>query len=276
MSLKLTMAVGLAVVALSLPQTKSAPASVPTLTAEQIVARNAEARGGLPAWRAVRTLSLSGKMEAGGNDQPGLRSPKIPAGKGQTVSLRPSQQIQLPFRLEMERGGKSRLELDFRGQTAVQVYDGAQGWKLRPYLNRHDVEPYTADEMSAVASQSDLDGPLVDYAAKGTKIELDGVEKVEGNECYRLRITLKNGHTQRVWINAQTFLEAKIDGAPRRLDGKFHNVEVYYRDYRKVDGLTMPYLTESKTEDVKQTERIIVDKIVVNPPLAADQFAKPK
>jgi len=276
MSLKLTMAVGLAVVALSLPQTKSAPASVPTLTAEQIVARNAEARGGLPAWRAVRTLSLSGKMEAGGNDQPGLRSPKIPAGKGQTVSLRPSQQIQLPFRLEMERGGKSRLELDFRGQTAVQVYDGTQGWKLRPYLNRHDVEPYTADEMSAVASQSDLDGPLVDYAAKGTKIELDGVEKVEGNECYRLRITLKNGHTQRVWINAQTFLEAKIDGAPRRLDGKFHNVEVYYRDYRKVDGLTMPYLTESKTEDVKQTERIIVDKIVVNPPLAADQFAKPK
>jgi len=276
MSLKLTMAVGLAVVALSLPQTKSAPASVPTLTAEQIVARNAEARGGLPAWRAVRTLSLSGKMEAGGNDQPGLRSPKIPAGKGQTVSLRPSQQIQLPFRLEMERGGKSRLELDFRGQTAVQVYDGAQGWKLRPYLNRHDVEPYTADEMSAVASQSDLDGPLVDYAAKGTKIELDGVEKVEGNECYRLRITLKNGHTQRVWINAQTFLEAKIDGAPRRLDGKFHNVEVYYRDYRKIDGLTMPYLTESKTEDVKQTERIIVDKIVVNPPLAADQFAKPK
>jgi len=276
MSLKLTMAVGLAVVALSLPQTKSAPASVPTLTAEQIVARNAEARGGLPAWRAVRTLSLSGKMEAGGNDQPGLRSPKIPAGKGQTVSLRPSQQIQLPFRLEMERGGKSRLELDFRGQTAVQVYDGAQGWKLRPYLNRHDVEPYTADEMSAVASQSDLDGPLVDYAAKGTKIELDGVEKVEGNECYRLRITLKNGHTQRVWINAQTFLEAKIDGAPRRLDGKFHNVEVYYRDYRKIDGLTMPFLTESKTEDVKQTERIIVDKIVVNPPLAADQFAKPK
>jgi len=276
MSLKLTMAVGLAVVALSLPQTKSAPASVPTLTAEQIVARNAEARGGLPAWRAVRTLSLSGKMEAGGNDQPGLRSPKIPAGKGQTVSLRPSQQIQLPFRLEMERGGKSRLELDFRGQTAVQVYDGAQGWKLRPYLNRHDVEPYTADEMSAVASQSDLDGPLVDYAAKGTKIELDGVEKVEGNECYRLQLTLKNGHTQRVWINAQTFLEAKIDGAPRRLDGKFHNVEVYYRDYRKVDGLTMPYLTESKTEDVKQTERIIVDKIVVNPPLAADQFAKPK
>ena len=276
MSLKLTIAVGLAVVALSLPQTKSAPASVPTLTAEQIVAKNAEARGGLPAWRAVRTLSLSGKMEAGGNDQQGLRSPKIPSGKGQAVSLRPSQQIQLPFRLEMERGGKSRLELDFRGQTAVQVYDGTQGWKLRPYLNRHDIEPYTADEMKAVATQSDLDGPLVDYAAKGTRIELESVEKVEGNDCYRLKLALKNGQDQRVWINAQTFLEAKIDGAPRRLDGKFHNVAIYYRDYRKVDGLTMPYLTESKVEDVKQTERIIVDKILVNPSLAANQFAKPK
>jgi hypothetical protein len=277
MSFRMTVAVSLAALVLALPQTKNAPASVPTLTAEQIIAKNVEARGGAQAWRAVQTLSFSGKLDAGGNQQPGMRSPKMKTELGdQPVNQRPAEQVQLPFRLELARGGKSRLEIDFNGQTAVQVYDGTQGWKLRPYLNRHEVEPYTADEMKGVALQSDLDGPLVDYTAKGTKVELDGVEQVEGNECYRLKLTLKNGQTERMWINAQTFLETKIDGAPRRLDGKYHNVEVYYRDYRKVDGLTMPFLTESKVQGVKQTEKIAIEKITVNPKLSPDQFAKPK
>jgi hypothetical protein len=142
-------------------------------------------------------------MDAG-NTQPGMQSPKVAAGKGQAIPpQRPTEQAQLPFRLELQRGGKSRLEIDFRGQAAVQVFDGTQGWKLRPYLNRHDVEPYTPEEMKAVALQSDLDGPLVDYASKGTKIELDGTERVEGRDCYRLKLTLKNGQTERVWIDAK-------------------------------------------------------------------------
>jgi hypothetical protein len=39
------------------------------------------------------------------------------------------------------------------------------------------VEPFS-NELKAFV-QSDLDGPLVDYAAKGTKVELEGNEKVE-------------------------------------------------------------------------------------------------
>ncbi len=76
----------------------------------------------------------------------------------------------------------------------------------------------------------------MDYAAKGTKAELEGTEKVEGNDTYRLKLTFKNGQTQHVWVDAKTFLETKIEGTPRRLDGKYHPVEIYYRDYRTVSG----------------------------------------
>jgi len=68
----------------------------------------------------------------------------------------------------MKRPGKSRVEIEFAGKTAVQVYDGTNGWKLRPYLNRNDVEPFTAEEAKSEAGKT-LDGPLVDYAAKGTR-----------------------------------------------------------------------------------------------------------
>jgi outer membrane lipoprotein-sorting protein len=193
---------------------------------------------------------------------------------GVQLSKRPAEQVLVPFRLELKRTRKSRLEIDFQGQTAIQVYDGTNGWKLRPFLNRHDVEPFTADEMKAMAMQSDLDGPLVDFATKGTKVEMEGTDKVEGNDTYRLKLTYKNGQAQHLWVNARTFLETKIEGTPRRLDGKHHSVEIYYRDYRSVNGLMVAYVMETKVQGVKQTEKIKVEKVTVNPHLEDSRFAK--
>src|ERR1700757_1186380 len=130
----------------------SAPAQ---LRVEQVIEKNVAARGGLQTWRALQSLSLSGKLEAGGNE----RQTPAPTGLkigGVQMPKRPAEQAQLPFRMELKRGRKSRLEVDFHGQTAIQVYDGTNGWKLRPFLNRHEVEPYTAEEMKAAAMQSDL------------------------------------------------------------------------------------------------------------------------
>jgi outer membrane lipoprotein-sorting protein len=261
------------VLAVSLAMGADVPSSAAKLTAEQVIEKNVAARGGLQAWRAVQTLSMSGKLEAGGNESPTLPAPGVRVG-GVQLPKRPAEQAQLPFRLELKRAHKSRLEIDFRGETAVQVYDGTNGWKLRPFLNRHEVEPFTADEMKAAAMQADLDGPLMDYAVKGTKVELEGTEKVEGNDSYRLKLTYKNGQAQRLWVNAKTFLETKIEGVPRRLDGKYHAVEVYYRDYRTVNGLMMPYLQETKVDGVRQTEKIAIEKVAANPRVEDSRFAK--
>ncbi|HEY1272289.1 MAG TPA: hypothetical protein VGF08_09910 [Terriglobales bacterium] len=244
------------------------------LTAAQVIEKNVAARGGVQAWRAVKSLSMTGKMDAGGNNRPTLPVPGVRASS--QIPRRPAEQVQLPFTLELKRPRKTRLELEFNGQTAIQVYDGTNGWKLRPFLNRHEVEPYTPEEMKAASRQADLDGPLVDYAAKGTKAELEGMEKVEGNDTYKLKLTLKNGQVQRVWVDAKTFLETKVEGIPRRLDGKYHQVAVYYRDYKPVNGLMMPYLIETIVDGVKQTEKIDIEKIVVNPNVDDSQFAKLK
>jgi hypothetical protein len=262
------------------------------LTAAQVVDRNVAARGGLQAWRGVQTLQETGTMGAGGNDRttqpaeiPGAKRP----GKSMPMPSSPrlKEEAQLPFVLDLERPRKMRLELQFAGKTAVQVYDGENGWKLRPYLNRLEVEPYTEDEAKLAAMQSDLDGPLVDYAAKGTTVELAGMEKVEDRDTYNLKLTLKDGRTVHVWVDAQTFLEAKVEGQPRRLDGKIHPVEVYYRDYRAVNGLQIPFVLETHVlpaetgaagarEPHYPAEKIAIVKVVVNPKLDASRFTKPQ
>ena len=256
-------------------------ASAGNLTAAQIVEHNVAARGGLQAWRAVQALSLSGRLEAGGNNRPTV--PMVKPGPAGAVTRRKTPQIsdqrlpeqaQLPFVMELKRPHKTRLQIEFRGQTAVQVFDGTNGWKLRPFLNRSEVEPYTAEEQKEAARQSELDGPLVDYATKGTKVELDGSEKVEGRDTYRLKLTLKSGQVQHLWIDAQSFLETKIEGTPRRLDGKYHPVATYFRDYRPVNGLMVPHVLETTVEGVKQTEKILIEKVAVNPKLDDSHFAK--
>jgi outer membrane lipoprotein-sorting protein len=189
--------------------------------------------------------------------------------------------------MELKRPRKMRFELQFSGQTQIQVFDGANGWKLRPYLNRREVEPYTPDEMKIASTQADLDGPLVDYAAKGTRVELAGMEKVEDRDAYKVKLTMKDGQAIHVWIDAQTFLETKIEGQPRRLDGTDHPVEVYFRDYRLVSGLQIPYVLETRVLPVAQTamglkdppvpaEKTFIGKVVVNPKLDESLFSKPE
>ncbi len=234
---------------LSAAETKTANKE---LTAAQIVEKNVAARGGLAAWRSVQTMSLSGKMEAGGQ-----------------------QNTQLPFTLEMKRTRKTRLELEFQGQTAVQVYDGTNGWKIRPFLNRREVEPYTPEELELASAQADLDGPLVDCAAKGSKVVLEGIDQVQGHDAYKLKVTTRDGHTRRIWIDSETFLDAKIDGSPRRMDGKLRPVEIYMRDYQSVQGVKVPYVLETVVEGVKQSHKMTIEKIAVNPPLDDSRFAKP-
>jgi hypothetical protein len=77
-----------------------------------------------------------------------------------------------------------------------------------------------------------------------------------------------------LWVDAKTFLETKIEGTPRRLDGKYHPVEIYYRDYKTVSGLMIPYVMETKVQGVKQPEKIEIENIAVNPRVEDSRFAK--
>lgn len=230
--------------------TESAPGS--RLTAAQIADRNVAARGGLEAWRAVNSLTLSGQLDVGGK-----------------------KDVKLPYVATMKRPHKSRFEIRFQDQTALQVYDGVQGWKVRPFLGRDEVEPYTAAEAKVAATSAELDGPLVDYARKGTKVEVQGMESVEGHQAYRLKLTMKDHVERRLWVDATSFLELKMEGEPRKLDGRMHNVAIYYRDYKAEGGLKIPHVMETAVEGVQKTRKMTIERVALNQPVDDAMFAKP-
>jgi hypothetical protein len=242
-----------------LPASKAPPAAKPVvstasrLSVAQVIERNVAARGGLVAWRSVTSISMAGQLDAGGKAN-----------------------ARLPFVIKLKRPHKSRVEISFRDQTALQVYDGSQGWKLRPFLGRTEVEPYTAAEAKSASGWDELDGALIDHAAKGTKVELLGTDTVEGHDAYKLLLTFKNGAQRNLWVDASTFLELKIDGEPRKLDGKVHKVAIFYRTFGTENGLTTPRQLETVVEGFKQTRRMDIARVAVNEVMPDTLFQKPQ
>jgi hypothetical protein len=226
-----------------------AAAAAPAQTLDEIVAKNALARGGAAAWKAVESMSLAGRMELG-------------------------QGMAVPFRLELKRPRSMRLEFDFAGKTAVQTFDGTVGWKLSPHLGREDAEPLSPAELASAAGQAELDGPLIDYAAKGHQLLLEGKEAVEGRDSYRLRLTLRNGETRSLFVDADSGLELLLE-TPYRLRNEDKPVRTHYRDYRSVSGLMIPHVLESRVLGSPRSHKLQIDSVRLNLPLAAARFGRP-
>jgi outer membrane lipoprotein-sorting protein len=280
----------LAAVARANPKGKpAAPAPVlPSMSAEAIVERNAQARGGAAAWSRITAMQLSGLIDAGrerkdGGNVGGLtstprqarldkRAEVLAAVKTGTLQ---GKMIQLPYRLELQRPNRERLEIDFNGQTALQVWDGRVGWKYRPFIGRNELEAYTPEETRLAAGQMELDGPLINARAKGIKVEFDGTETVGKQDCYRLKLTLKDGEVRRTWIDAKTFLEARTQGQTRHFNGKDRPVYTLLSNYKTVQGLVVAHRMETQVDGVPQTNAIVIDKVAFNPQLDAGRFMRP-
>jgi outer membrane lipoprotein-sorting protein len=263
---------------------KSAPAK---LTAAQIVQKHLAARGGAQAWAGVQTLACNGKMDLGYGDALARSRRYMTAsasrnGKGArglppwaVTKSSDRKQVQVPFVLEMKRPGKSRVEIEFGGKKAVQVFDGKNGFMLRPFLNRDDWVPFTAEQV-AQQRRWNLEDPLMEHAAAGTRVELASTGRVGGREAYELKLTRKDGSVQHVWIDARTFLDVKVEGAPRRMDGKLRTVWVTQRDFRPVKGVMVPFVLETSVDGFPDTHRVVVDKVALNPRLDDARFTKPR
>jgi hypothetical protein len=224
------------------------------LTAEQIVEKNAAARGGLDAWRKIDAMAWVGHMESA--------DPNVP---------------RLTFLLEQKRPNKTHFELSEIRQKTLRVFDGVHGWKVKP--NRDgtlDAQQYNPQDLKFAREAYGIDGPLIDHQAKGIAVELAGVEKVEGTKAYRLHLTGKSGDRHDVWIDTKTFLDVKYDRTSYRANGDPGIVSVVYRNYKTVEGLQIPSILEIGGSTEQPSARMVIEKIALNPPLDDKVFAKPK
>lgn len=98
---------------------------------------------------------------------------------------------------------------------------------------------------------------------------------MEGHDAYKLKLTTKHGDVQHVWIDKESFLDVKVEGVPRKMDGRMPSVWIYQRDFRSVQGLMIPFVLETAVDGYRETHKMVIEKVSVNPKLDDVLFAKP-
>ncbi len=92
-----------------------------------------------------------------------------------------------------------------------------------------------------MADQADIDGPLVDYKAKGHQVELVGKEKVEGSDAYKLKVTKKDGDVEYYFLDADSYLPVRVEGK-RTIRGTEIEGESTLGDYKEAGRLPLAVL----------------------------------
>jgi outer membrane lipoprotein-sorting protein len=214
-------------------------------TADEVIAKHIEALG-----KAVKTIRMTGKMTLG----PGIEAPVV---------------------LELKRPNLLRMDITVQGMVGSQAYDGTTGWTLMPFQGSKVPQQMAADELKMTQEQADLDGPLVDYAAKGNTIELLGKETIEGSDAHKLKVTLKNGVVRTIYIDAEHFLQIK-DESKRTIRGTEVDTDTILGDYKDVDGMMFPHAIDSGQKGSPQRQKLMVEKIELNVPIDDARFKMPE
>jgi hypothetical protein len=118
-----------------------------------------------------------------------------------------------------------------------------------------------------------MDGPIIDYKAKGNSVELLGKEDVEGSPAYKLKVTLKNGDVSYVYIDAETALQVK-ETSKRKQQGSEIEVDSYLTNFKPVNGVLFPFAIENKVAG-KSVGQFTVDDMQANVKLDDAMFAMP-
>jgi outer membrane lipoprotein-sorting protein len=216
-------------------------------TVDELIKKNLDAKGGVQKLKAVKSIKATGKIT--------------------------QQGLEIPIVLVQRRPGMARMDITFQGKSMVQAYDGTTGWKIDPFQGSNEPEKMAGDELKDVQEQSDLDGPLVDYKEKGHTVELIGKEDVEGTPAYKLKLTLKNGDVRNVYLDAQNYLELKIN-LKRKTPGGEVDVDQFVGNYKPVNGILYAFSIESKIKG-QTVNQITIDKLETDVAIDDSLFKMP-
>jgi hypothetical protein len=218
-------------------------------TADELVSKNIQARGGLEKIEAVKSIRIVSK---------------VAGGDGFTISA--GQENQRPNLI--------RETYTLQGMTAVQAYDGATGWQIQPFGGKKDPELMGEDDVRDLLLDADFDGPLVNYKEKGSTVEFLGHDVVDGDDALRLKVTLKNGDIIYDYLDPDTFIEIRRE-IQQFIRGSVRERVMGLGSYKAVAGVMFPFSISQGTKDHPEDQTTTIQKLDVNVTIESVDFALP-
>lgn len=212
---------------------------------DELIAKNLAARGGAGKLRSIQTLTMTGTISFGEETSP------------LTVKVRRPNQIREDFKSD--------------GGDMTRAYDGVAGWEMKGGNTRDLVD----GELENIREEAEnaIEGPLLDYAKKGSKAELLGKSDVGGKPVFKIKITTKAGTSITQFLDASSYLEIHEE-IERSANGKIMVIVEDVGDYRDGGGVKFAHRFVSGSRENPAASTLQIEKMEVDSAVSVNVFQK--
>ena len=216
-------------------------------TADDVIQKYSKAMGELAAFNAIKTMKTTGTIT--------------------------TQGVDLALTSQIINGKAVRSDVQAMGQSVINSYKNGKGWKINPFAGVTTITDMTPEELIDFKSQSMIANQLMDYKARGHKVELQGQEDVEGVKTYKIKLTNKDDNKVTTYFISVTNNTIVKSVSTRQLQGQDIEIETFYSDIKDFNGLKFPVVRTQKMQG-QVFQEIKIATIEFNVPIDEKIFDK--
>jgi hypothetical protein len=203
---------------------------------DDIITKNMEARGGSNA-KAIKNYIYEGTANSMG--------------------------FNMPFKLFLMPPDKIRYEIEAMGSKIITIGNGSKAWQIDSTI--HEVPNFSAETIKQTIDMQfkTFESDLINYKAKGSKVELLGEDTVAGKKTYKIKVILKDSSETVYFIDKDSYLEVKSISKSNIMGQKIEQF-IYFSDYKKVGEYNIPHKWVFKMKNEKGVEDVYQELVYKN------------
>jgi len=186
-----------------------------THTADEIINDYITAMGGAQKLASINTIYMEGIIDNGNGRK-------------------------IPTRRWIVNKKDLRSETTISGITSFTIIRKDSGWNFSPNRGQRAPEPMTAGAVTASQPNLDIEGPLVNYKAKGYKVTYEGTDEIEGTEAFKITAALSDSLVKTFYVDPDSHFVMRVK-TRSKANGRVNVSSTDYSNYTKTsEGYIFP------------------------------------
>lgn len=213
--------------------------------ATDVLRKFVESTGGEQKYREIKSVKMTGTMNV------------------------PDQGLSGTIAIQMVVPDKQFVKVEIPDVfSETKGCDGTTAWSSNTMMGPRVLDGKEKDDLLAESNFEKIYAPEKFYK----EMEVVAIKDVDGESCYELKLTKKNGLVEKQCFSVKTGLHVGTESTVVTQMGDL-DVEVSIGDYKEVGGIKFPHKIEQKVSGNKVV--IQFDSIEVNPEIASSTFEVP-
>lgn len=181
---------------------------------DEVVKKHIEAIGGKENWAKVKSMKMEHTLKAEG--------------------------AEIKVNIVQVDKKAMRQDITVMGMTGYSIVSNTEGWNYMPWQGQTKPEAMTAEDVKSSQDDLNLQDEFITYQALGKKLDALGKDDVDGTECFKYKLTDKDGAETTFFIDSENYYVIKqID--KKTVNGKEMENTTTFSDYKKLpEGITFP------------------------------------